>query len=116
MVSNGKYYYLLYVYVKDKPMNQLLCHAIHAKKLISLTYNGISHVVEPHVYGLCSKGEELLRCYQVEGDRISNQLNDWNLLIVSNIEKLTMLENGFISARPGYVKNDEEISFVYDQL
>ena len=97
-------------------MNQLICHAIHIKKLVSLTYEGVTRIVEPHAYGLCSEGNEILRCYSVEENRSSILYQDWNLLPMSKVEKLTMLENGFLSARPGYVKDDKPINIIYEQL
>ena len=97
-------------------MNQSITQAIREMKLISLTYKGINRVVEPHAYGLSAKGNELLRCYQVQGSHTSIKQHDWDLLTVSKIENLNVLSDGFASARPDYKKNDKHIPTIYAQL
>ena len=70
-------------------MNHSIINAIQQKKLISLSYDGITRTVEPHAYGVSSKGNELLRCFQVKGDHNSDKPHVWDLLTVSKIIALT---------------------------
>jgi hypothetical protein len=41
-------------------MNATIADAIRTKKVLSLTYDGIARVVEPHAYGKPKKGVNVL--------------------------------------------------------
>jgi len=97
-------------------MDQSIIQAIRGMKLISLTYKGIDLIIEPHAYGLSAKGNELLRCYQIQGDHTSSRPHNWDLLTVSKIETLNVLSDGFASALPDYKRDDKHIPTIYAQL
>ena len=97
-------------------MRNTIIGAIHQKKLLSLSYDGITRTVEPHAYGVSSKGNELLRCYQVRGGHNSEKPHTWDLLTVSKIIALTDTGENFASARPDYKQNDKAMQTIYAQL
>ncbi|KFN38235.1 hypothetical protein KN63_05030 [Smithella sp. F21] len=97
-------------------MNHTIINAIQQKKLLSLSYDGITRTVEPHAYGVSSKGNELLRCYQVRGGHGSEKPHDWDLLTVSKIVALTDTEEHFSGARPDYKRDDKAMQTIYAQL
>ena len=89
--------------------------AIQNRQALSLTYDNIDRIVEPHAYGKASTGNELLRCYQTSGGHSSDTPHDWNLM---NIKKITNLSvsGTFSSTRPGYKQGDKALSTIYAQL
>lgn len=97
-------------------MNQMIIDAIQQKKLLSLSYDGIARTVEPHAYGVSSKGNELLRCYQIRGGHNSEKPHVWDLLTVSKIVALADTGESFGSARPDYKQNDKAMQTIYAQL
>jgi hypothetical protein len=97
-------------------MNHTIINAIQQKKLLSLSYDGITRTVEPHAYGVSSKGNELLRCYQVKGDHNSDKPHVWDLLTVSKIIALTDTGEHFAGARPDYKRDDKAMQTIYAQL
>jgi hypothetical protein len=44
-----------------------ICDAIRSMQTLSFTYNGFRRVVEPHAYGIDTKGHEALRAFQTTG-------------------------------------------------
>ena len=97
-------------------MRNTIINAIQQKKLLSLTYDGIARTVEPHAYGLCRNGNELLRCYQIKGGHNSYTPHDWDLLTVSKILALTDTGVHFAGARPDYKQDDKAMQTIYAQL
>jgi hypothetical protein len=101
---------------KEITVNQTIINAIQQKKLLSLSYDGIAPIVEPHVYGVSKKGNELLRCYQVEGGHNSDKPHEWELLTVSKISSLSDTGRNFSDARPDYKRDDKTMQTIYAQL
>ena len=96
-------------------MNATIVDAIRTKKVLSLTYDGIARVVEPHAYGVSSTGSELLRCYQIGGGHKETGHN-WDMLTVSKIIGLAATGATFSSAREGYRRGDKKMARVYVEL
>jgi len=97
-------------------MHQSIIKAIHEKKLITLIYSGLPRIVEPHAYGVSTKGNDILRCYQVRGEHTSDIPHEWNLFTVSKIIDLGVLQDGFSGPRPGYNRDDKAMTTIYAQL
>ena len=99
-------------------MNSIIVDAIRNRKVLSLTYEGIARTVEPHAYGVTTTGNEVLRCYQVEGvhRNKTGKPHDWDLLIVLKIHGLSAPGTTFSSARPGYKKGDKAMTTIYAEL
>ncbi len=97
-------------------MNQIIIKAIKNLHVLSLTYDGISRKVEPHAYGIGSKGVELLLCYQIRGAHGSIAPHDWDWLTVPKISAMTDTGDTFSGARPQYKRDDKRLSTIYAQL
>jgi hypothetical protein len=102
--------------VRRKIMNPILIESIHNKKVLSLSYDGLAREVEPHAYGVSTKGNDILRCYQTKGLHISEKPHDWDLLTVSKITNLRDAGSNFESPRHGYKRNDKAMVRIYAQL
>lgn len=74
--------------------------AIAGRRLLQLTYNGKSRVVEPHDYGAKS-GRDRLLVYQlrVAGQADGAKARGWRLLDVSDIRNCDVLEQTFAGSR-----------------
>jgi hypothetical protein len=97
-------------------MNRIIVDAIHNKEQLSLSYLGYRRIVEPHAYGCTIKGNEVLRCYQVQGGHTSDIPHNWELLSVSQIFGLSQTGEHFEHARPEYKRDDKAMSAIYAQL
>lgn len=97
-------------------MNATIVGAIQNKEVLSLVYDGISREVEPHTYGVNSRGNEVLRCYQVSGGHTSERSTEWDLLKVSKIVALAKTGARFAAPRPGYKRGDRGMVTIYQEL
>lgn len=96
-------------------MLQTIVGAIHDRKILSFYYDGLERVVEPHAVGISRAGNDVLRCYQVQGKHV-NSGHDWNLCDISKMSNLSMTGAVFDSARPGYKKGDKGMRHIYAEL
>ncbi|WP_406626127.1 hypothetical protein [Acidovorax sp. SDU_ACID1] len=94
----------------------LLAEAINKRQLVELRYSGWSRSVEPHTYGVDSKGEEKLLCWQISGGSDSGERQGWKLLNISDIRATTMSEVSFPNSRPGYARDKPPMRRIYAQL
>jgi hypothetical protein len=85
-------------------------------QLLSFTYDGFSRVVEPHTYGIDTKGHAALRAYQVRGGSESGEYVGWKLFHVNEMLGLTVLSEHFSCARPKYKRGDSVFSTIHAQL
>ncbi len=97
-------------------MNQIICDAIHNRRVLKFTYHGHHRVVEPHAYGLSQAENEVIRCYQTGGTSDSGKVPDWRLMRVDQVESLTVTEEHFVGERNGYVKGDKGMSTIFCEL
>ena len=93
-----------------------ICQAISALQLISFIYDGQFRVVEPHTYGVDTKGHRALRAYQVRGYTKLGQLPDWRFFHVDRISGLTILQETFSGPRDGYKRGDKAFATIQCQL
>lgn len=96
-------------------MLQTIINAIHNRQILSFTYDGLARVVEPHAVGISRSGNDVLRCYQIQGLHVSPGHN-WNLCDLSKISNLSTTETVFDSARLGYKKGDKSMQHIYAEL
>lgn len=97
-------------------MSSMIRNAIANKQLLSFTYDGYPRVVEPHAYGITTKDNEALRCYQVRGSDKDGNSTGWHMMLIDKMSGVTMLEETFASARSGYKRDDKGLSTIYSQL
>jgi predicted DNA-binding transcriptional regulator YafY len=90
--------------------------AIQNRQLLAFTYDGFERVVEPHCYGMDTKGHDALRAYQVRGGSESGEYRGWKLFHTREIRQLTLLPDQFRGPRPGYKRDDKAFSRIQAQL
>lgn len=96
-------------------MLEIIISAIKNKQILSFSYDNINRVVEPHTVGRARTGNDLLRCYQIEGGHITSG-HEWNLCNLEKIANLSVTGASFDSARPGYKKGDKAMTHIYAEL
>jgi hypothetical protein len=96
-------------------MRQIIREAIENMQLIEFYYEGGRRTVEPHCYGQSSKGNDVIRAYQVNGYSSSGKMG-WKLYDLSKVSSLTLLSENFDSPRSGYRRGDSAMSSIYSQL
>ncbi len=96
-------------------MNEDIIAAIETKSLLEFTYDGESRIVEPHCYGLTTKGNEAIRAFQVDGYSSSGKMG-WKMYDLSKAEDINVLEDKFSSSRPGYRKRDKGMDEIFIEL
>ncbi len=96
-------------------MKATIKEAINNMQLVEFYYDGGKRTVEPHCYGQSSKGNDVIRAYQVSGYSSSGKLG-WKLYDLSKVSSLILLNEKFDSPRSGYKKSDSAMDFIYAQL
>ncbi|MBR0565104.1 hypothetical protein J5J83_03105 [Azoarcus sp. L1K30] len=96
-------------------MRQAIVSAIQNKQVLAFSYNGIARVVEPHAVGVSTAGNDVLRCFQVQGAHIKPG-HDWDLCDLSKIVGLKPTGAMFVAARPGYRRGDKGMVHIYAEL
>jgi predicted nucleic acid-binding protein len=81
-----------------EPVDKLLRRAIRGKRLVSLMYDGLLRIGEPHDYG-SRKGKDQLNFYQTAGASKTGRLPSWRTLDVRDISEVKLLEGGFGGTR-----------------
>ncbi|MCK9399181.1 MAG: WYL domain-containing protein [Bacteroidales bacterium] len=95
-------------------MKNEICKAIRNKKIIKFLYDGESRTVEPHCYGLTTKGNEAIRAYQIAGYSSSGKMG-WKLYDLSKAGNIQVLDESF-DIRNDYKKGDKGMSEIYCEL
>lgn len=96
-------------------MTEELVSAIENKNVIQFNYEGESRTVEPHCYGITTKGNEAIRAYQTDGYSSSGNLG-WKMYDVQKIDDLEILGSTFAEPRLGYNKGDKGMSTIFVEL
>jgi predicted DNA-binding transcriptional regulator YafY len=86
----------------------MIVGAIENQTHLSFSYDGESRTVEPHCYGIDTKGHEALRAWQVN--------KGWRLFHVSEMGTLSDTGRAFTGARPGYNPNDKHMVRIIARL
>jgi hypothetical protein len=92
-------------------MNQLIADAIAQRRRLRFMYNGRIRLVEPQCYGTGTRGNELLRAYQLRGGTAREPLFE-----VAKIEDLQLLAETFARNGPNYRRNDSAMKAIFCQL
>jgi hypothetical protein len=96
-------------------MIETIKSAIKNREEISFTYSGLHRVVQPTAVGVSSAGNEILRCYQIEGGHITSG-HVWDVCTVSKIQNLEVTGKKFNDDPPGYKPGDKGMSDIYAEL
>ena len=90
--------------------------AIQGRNLLSFTYDGYRRTVEPHTYGMDTKGHMALRAYQVSGGSESREYVGWKLFHVNEMLSVSVQPQTFSSPRADYKRGDKVFSSIRAQL
>ncbi|KQZ34219.1 hypothetical protein [Duganella sp. Root1480D1] len=90
--------------------------AIKNKQLLSFIYDGYSRTVEPHTYGVDTKGHPALRAYQVGGGSDSGEFTGWKIFHVTEMRNLASTPTHFSGPRQGYKRGDKAFAVIHAQL
>lgn len=96
-------------------MNPLIIDAIHKRHLLSLWWQGGLRTVQPHAYGINTRGNEMLRCWQVSGYSRSNKVPGWKPILVGGVHSITLLDDNF-EQHAEYKKNDRHLITIFAQV
>ena len=95
-------------------MNQKITNAIKNQNVITFDYEGESRTVEPHCYGVTTKGNEAIRAYQIDGYSSSGTMG-WKLYDLSKADDVEVLNETF-DIRDGYKKGDKGMSRIFAEI
>lgn len=90
--------------------------AIQGKTLLAFSYDGYSRTVEPHTYGVDTKGNPALRAYQVCGGSESEEYVGWKMFLIESMRQLSGTQQHFAGPRAKYKRNDCAFKSIYAQL
>lgn len=97
-------------------MNQIICEAIAGRKLLQFTYDDLTRIVEPHLFGRKTSGRDVLLGWLVEGFTESDSEPFWRNYAVENMDFLIVLDETFEGAREGYNPDDKTMEEIYCRL
>lgn len=92
-------------------MKTTLCRAIRERKLLAVIYHGRERLVAPHIFGIDTRGTEVLSCYQVSGAAGGEQ-QGWKSLKAGELTVKSMTGLHF-HPRPEYRPDDRAMVRVY---
>lgn len=90
--------------------------AINGRNLLSFMYDGFRRTVEPHTYGMDTKGHMALRAYQVGGGSDSGASAGWRLFHVREMVSVSVKPQPFVGPRQGYKRGDKAFASITAQL
>jgi hypothetical protein len=96
-------------------MLQIIIDAIVNRKVLSFTYNGIPRVVEPHAVGVSRAGNDVLRCFQIQGSHVTSG-HEWDLCKISDMSDLSTTGQCFVGEKSGYRRGDRHMTTIYAEL
>lgn len=96
-------------------MNQLICDAITRRCLLSVWWQGGTRIVQPHAYGINTKGNPMMRCWQVSGHSRSGKVQWWKPLLVNEARDFEILDETF-EPHHEYRMNDKHMTQIYCQI
>lgn len=94
-------------------MNNDICEAINNKRIIEFYYDGGTRVVEPYCYGVSTKGNKVLRGYQIDGYSSSGGIPSWRLFKEDSMGGILITKKEFIAVRPEYNPNDKAMIQIF---
>lgn len=84
-----------------------ICEAIEKREIIKFYYDGGSRIVEPFCYGENSRGNIVLRGYQIGGYSTSGESEGWKLFKEDEMVDVSLYGKKFTQIRPHYNPNDK---------
>ena len=95
-------------------MNSKIINAIKSQNVITFHYEGGPRIVEPHCYGLTTRGNEAIRAYQIDGYSSSGEMG-WKLFDLSKAGSIEVLSEVF-DTQSGYRRGDRGMSRIFVEI
>jgi predicted DNA-binding transcriptional regulator YafY len=93
-----------------------ICEAIRNKQLIQFRYDGLIRIVEPHLLGETTAGNDALSAYLVRGYTESDRRPYWRLYKLDEMSAIVILDETFEGPRKGYNSNDTRMTRIHCRL
>ena len=97
-------------------VNDTICEAIRAKRLLMFGYGDRVPVVEPHLYGVNALEHEVLSAWLRPGHSRADPEGGWRTYRVDEMRRLQMLDQAFDGPRPGFNPDDGRMHAVFCRL
>jgi hypothetical protein len=97
-------------------MNGIICEAINKKNLLQFSYDDLTRIVEPYLFGRKTSGNDVLSAYLVGGYTESDNEPYWRNYVVEEMEFVIMLDETFTGAREGFNPNDSSMEVIHCRL
>lgn len=88
-------------------MTFIVCDAINNREVIQFYYDGGMREVEPFCFGENSKGNCVLRGFQISGYSSSGKSVGWKLFKVDDMSNFSLIGRKFTKIRQDYNPNDK---------
>jgi hypothetical protein len=90
-----------------------ICEAITNRNLLMFGYRGQTRVVEPHLYGRTTAGNDALSAWLRPGWSKSTPDGGWRMFLVDEMQSIGVLPRQFESPRPNFNPADAVFVTVY---
>jgi hypothetical protein len=97
-------------------MNSVICEAIEKRRLLQFSYDDLTRIVEPHLLGRKTSGNDALLAWLVEGYTESDSEPYWRNYVVDQMDFLIVLDETFDGTREGYNPQDKTMEEIYCRL
>jgi hypothetical protein len=97
-------------------MNAIICEAIEKRRLLQFSYDDLTRIVEPHLFGRKTSGNDVLSGWLVEGYTESDSEPYWRNYVVDNMDFIIMLDETFSGPREGFNPDDKTMEEIYCRL
>jgi hypothetical protein len=97
-------------------MDPLICAAIASRRLLMFGYRNQVRVVEPHIHGESTAGNEALSAWLRPGYSRTDPGGGWRMYRVDALVDVQALDAAFDGARPGYNPDDAHFARIYCRL
>ncbi|HEX2218556.1 MAG TPA: hypothetical protein VHG35_07105 [Gemmatimonadales bacterium] len=74
---------------------ELLVRAVLDHRTVTLVYEGLRRVVEPHLIGIHEAGEPMVAAFQTGGFSHSGDLPGWRTFITTKVESVDLRDETF---------------------
>ena len=95
---------------------QLICDAIASRRLLMFAYGDVMRVVEPHLFGVNSAGNDSLSAWLRAGHSRVDPEGWWRTYLLDGMRDVQMLDETFDAPRAGYNPNDERMARIVCRL
>jgi len=94
----------------------IACQALRQRKVLELSYDGCSRMVEVHAVGWTAAGHAIMRAWQLSGGGASGDRQGWKLMRMDEARGWRILEDASGAPRKGYKRGDPAMSRIVCEL